>query len=80
MTDKNTPAFPSGLIDPSTPDDAVHSLHNGMTLRQYIAIKAMPVIAAEIYSWKQTLSEPIPKITAKMAYEFADAMMEEGEK
>lgn len=37
MIDTNTggPAFPSGLIDPSTPEDAVQSLHNGMTLRDY---------------------------------------------
>jgi hypothetical protein len=33
------PAFPSGLIDPATPEDAVDSLHKGMTLRQYAAIK-----------------------------------------
>lgn len=43
MSDTNTggPAFPSGLIDPSTPNDAVQSLHNGMTLRDYFAAKAM---------------------------------------
>ncbi len=41
MTEIETggPAFPSGLIDPSTPEDAVQPLHSGMTLRQYAAIK-----------------------------------------
>jgi hypothetical protein len=39
LTVMDKPAFPSGLIDPATPEDAVHSLHKGMTLRQYAAIK-----------------------------------------
>ena len=43
MSNTNTggPAFPSGLIDPSTPEDAVQSWHNGMTLRDYFAAKAL---------------------------------------
>jgi hypothetical protein len=42
MSNTNTggPAFPSGLIDLSTPEDAVHSLHNGMTLHDYFAAHA----------------------------------------
>lgn len=48
MSTQNTggPAFPSGLIDPSTPDDAVQSLHKGMTLRDYAAIKVLAGFAA----------------------------------
>ena len=72
MSNTNTggPAFPSGLIDPSTPEDAVQSLHNGMTLRDYFAAKAMqgmlacpvqPQSGADMY--------------ARDAYFVADAML-----
>lgn len=71
MSDKNTPAFPVLIVD--RPEELLH--FNGMSLRDYFAAKAMPVIAAEVYSWKERLDAPIPKITAKMAYEFADEMM-----
>jgi hypothetical protein len=61
----NEPAFPSGLIDPSTPDDAVQSLHKGMTLRDYFAAKAMSEM-----TWRTKSG------SAKECYEMADAMME----
>jgi hypothetical protein len=72
MSNTNTggPAFPSGLIDPSTPEDAVQSLHNGMALRDYFAAKAMqgmlacpvqPQSGADLY--------------ARDAYFVADAML-----
>jgi len=44
----NPPAFPSGLIDPSTPEDQVQPLHNGMTLRDYFAAKAMQAIVSTV--------------------------------
>lgn len=71
MSNTNTggPAFPfSG-------EPGVEPGCSGMTLRDYFAAKAMPMIAAEIYSWKQQIEEPIQEITAKMAYEMADAMI-----
>ena len=50
----------------------------GMTLRDYFAAKAMMVVAKEIYSWgKQIVGDDIPTVSAKMAYEFADAMLAE---
>jgi hypothetical protein len=75
MSNTNTggPAFPSGLIDPSTPEDAVQSLHNGMTLRDYFAAKAMQGILAGTHPIvKET--EPLPTV-ARVAYAQADAML-----
>lgn len=60
------PAFPSGLIDPSTPEDAVQSLHNGMTLRDYFAAKAMPQMLALCGT---------RDVAAVEAYRIADAML-----
>lgn len=42
MNNINTggPAFPSGLIDPSTPQDAVQPIYPGMTMRDYFAARA----------------------------------------
>jgi hypothetical protein len=77
MSNTNTggPAFPSGLIDPSTPEDAVQSLHNGMTLRDYFAAKAMH-IAWEAYD-KGYTGEPedVTNSVTKHAYQIADAML-----
>lgn len=64
--DTGGPAFPSGLIDPSTPEDAVQSVHPGMTLRDYFAAKAMQGILFEGLD---------PEQTAKHAYDMADAML-----
>lgn len=58
MNDTNItggPAFPSGLIDPSTPEDAVQSLHRGMSLREYFAAHANPA-----------LYKPLETLTAKL--------------
>ena len=70
------PAFPSGLIDPSTPDDAVQSLHNGMTLRDYFAAKAMQSTLAD-NSYVERTQTPAEwlAIVAKASYEMADAML-----
>ncbi len=48
MSEKNTggPAFPSGLIDPSTPQDAVQPIFPGMTLRDYFAAKSLQGLLA----------------------------------
>jgi hypothetical protein len=72
MSNTNTggPAFPSGLIDPSTPEDAVQSLHNGMTLRDYFAAKAMNALILEVADWKY-----MPNDISKFAYIQADAML-----
>jgi hypothetical protein len=70
MSNTNTggPAFPSGLIDPSTPEDAVQSLHNGMTLRDYFAAKAMQGMMHDV-------SQPVGEVIAEWAYQVADAML-----
>ena len=67
MSEINTggPAFPSGLIDPSTPQDAVQPIYPGMTLRDYFAAKAMQVLRNDLSAeW-----------IAMRAYEMADAML-----
>jgi hypothetical protein len=73
MSNTNTggPAFPSGLIDPSTPEDAVQSLHNGMTLRDYFAAKAMQSILDQ----KDAHDGRECDSAAWMAYRMADAML-----
>lgn len=66
------PAFPSGLIDPSTPDDAVQSLHKGMTLRDYFAAKAMQAL---IIANGPSPSGGWPTYAERTAYTIADAML-----
>ena len=65
------PAFPSGLIDPSTPEDAVQSLHNGMTLRDYFAAKAMQAIIARA---DDRFTTTVDFVGGK-SYQYADAML-----
>ena len=72
-------AFPAGFIDPATPEDAVHPMHSGMTLRDYFAAKAMQMTLTEL--WAQAVREgaphktPIGDIAAKFSYEVADGML-----
>lgn len=47
----------------------------GMTLRDYFAAKAMPIVAAEVYCLGRLQGIAVPDLTAKMAYEFADALL-----
>jgi hypothetical protein len=44
-------------------------------LRDEIALAALPSIICEIYSWRYTVEGGIPPIAAKLAYEYAEAMM-----
>ena len=72
MSNTNTggPAFPSGLIDPSTPQDAVQPIYPGMTLRDYFAAKAMQALLS------QNLGGAIrDEMLAGFAYAMADAMI-----
>ncbi len=66
------PAFPSGLIDPSTPEDAVQSLHIGMTLRDYFAAKAMQGL---VHHFDFGTFRDDPTRLALWSYDAADAMM-----
>jgi hypothetical protein len=77
-TDKTGgPAFPSGLIDPSTPEDAVQSLHSGMTLLDYFAAKAMQAFIEKSASGTcfGTNYQENNLIFSVAAYAMADAMM-----
>ena len=58
MNDKNISAFP---VNGYSPD------FNGMTLRDYFAAKALPVVMPD--------NRAYPSDAAKAAYQFADAML-----
>ena len=64
------PAFPCGLIDPSTPQDAVEPIYPGMTLRDYFAAKAM-----QTYMINEVWNPDTYKGAAITAYRVADAML-----
>ena len=67
------PAFP-GLH----PSAECRYREDGMNLRDYFAAKAMPMVAAEFYAQRQVLeSGTVPQLAAKVACEFADAMLAE---
>ena len=80
--DTGGPAFPGGLIDPSTPEDAVQSLHVGMTLRDYFAAKALAGLLTnddltyEDEKLRRENYKEFCKDFAWSAYEMADAMLE----
>jgi hypothetical protein len=65
------PAFPSTLQ--YFPDDTSYHDHQGMTLRDYFAAKAMQSLLASIESGNEHQVPLIPNI----AYEIADAMLRE---
>lgn len=73
MSKQNTggTAFPSGLIDPTTPEDAIYPIHVGMTLRDYFAAKAMQAYCSDP-SYRKDCDQAE---TAAAAYEMADAMI-----
>ena len=73
MSEINTggPAFPSGLIDPSTPQDAVQPIYPGMTLRDYFAAKAMQALVSSPHCPGSFAAEPV----TESAYDIADAML-----
>jgi hypothetical protein len=81
MIDKGGPAFPSGLIDPSTPQDAVQPIFPGMTLRDYFAAKAMAALYQSHYVYKFTGTSRAPEFQKLMdelaedAYGIADSML-----
>jgi len=74
MTDKTTPAFPvSALVynyDDKAPDTI---LHDGMTLRDYFAAKAMEGFIA--YATQKGIYVPPDDELASTSYQLADAMM-----
>ena len=72
MTDKTIPAFPSGLIDPATPEDAIQSIHNGMALRDYFAAKALEGFISIL---DPRGGEPHWNLIAADSYKAADAML-----
>ncbi len=66
--DTSGPAFPVTL--PSGESYQGHLPHDGMTLRDYFAAKALQGICAHPDTWGRQTNE-----IAKAAYELADAML-----
>jgi hypothetical protein len=80
MSNTNTggPAFPSGLIDPSTPEDAVYPLHRGLSIRDYFAAKAMQIMWDAYdkgYCGLNNNDAPNVEVIAQASYSMADAML-----
>lgn len=71
MTEHNNPpAFPT--------KQPLSSDFLGLTMLDHFAGLAMPAIATEIYSWSRELTGgTVAELTAKMAYEMANAMLKE---
>mgnify|MGYP000151945870 CR=1 FL=1 len=63
-------AFPSGMIDPSTPEDAIQAVDKGMSLRDFFAAKAMQGLLA---AWAHGVPEP--EAIALASYRYADDML-----
>ena len=85
MTNTKTggPAFPSGMIDPSTPEDAVLPIHVGMTLLDYFAAHA-PITLDDAVQFLDTyggeVTGPWPpqevlRTLADLRVEYAKAIM-----
>lgn len=66
MKDTGGPAFPR---------DHVHMGHNGMTLRDYFAAKAMQTLLGSEYTSKHGLHEGWMYAMAHESYMVADAML-----
>jgi hypothetical protein len=73
--DTGGPAFPSGLIDPSTPEDAVQPIYPGMTLRDYFAAKVLSSMLAPNPVTGQFAQVAEFEYCADNAYKMADAML-----
>lgn len=73
MNEKQTggTAFPSGLVDPATPDDAIQAIEKGMTLRDYFAAKAMQGLVAGAQHDEQINLHG----AAEWSYNMSDAML-----
>jgi hypothetical protein len=69
--DNGGPAFPCDVFDPEVngPEQ-----HEGMTLRDYFAAKAMTSLIGML-PWVTTAKDGEPSVIAKRAYEVADAML-----
>ena len=74
MQVSNEPAFPSGLMSDDSKPNEVSSLHNGITIRDYFAAKAMQ---AYIEAHNRPTSTSMRNEIVSLSYAFADAMLKE---
>ena len=77
MNNTNTggPAFPRPFSVDDADTDISYPAHIGMTLRDYFAAKAMQGFAAHPVGATKKYSETGPQANARLAYEYADAML-----
>lgn len=74
----NPPAFPRAYSrQPPGDDDRAERAHEGMTLRDWFAGEALPVVAMP-NSFGEKCTDP--RQLAALAYKLADAMLEERQK
>lgn len=75
IKDKSGPAFPVAL--PSGESYQGHLPHDGMTLRDYFAAKAMAALSPTYWEAQDEYEsgEDLIKCLAESAYEMADAML-----
>ena len=72
---KNIPAFPGvAYKEPVGGGAHMMTIIGGMTLRDYFAGKAIPVVLSQLWQMGEHES-PIPPLAAKFSYEIADAML-----
>ena len=73
------PAFPMArvtvLAEDGTPNEAASLTHDGMTLRDYFAAKAMQAVVTGSMADGSRLCGGEDVIFARVAYKFADAML-----
>lgn len=71
------PAFPTARVTINGLDaqDGIECFGPGLSLRDYFAARAMPVVMQVFWNEPGTHASPIPHIVAKFAYEQADAML-----
>lgn len=72
----NPPAFPSHYGDPELTDPRNRVSCGGMTLRDYFAGQVLPTVVADLGQDRNDHPpEDLPRLCAKAAYMFADAML-----
>ena len=72
MQVNNEPAFPSGLMSYDSKPHEVSALHNGITIRDYFAAKAM-----QAYIEDHNRPTSMRNEIVSLSYAFADAMLKE---
>ena len=71
-------AFPGGKVSESSDENYGEPFNSGMTLRDYLAAKAMVSMGHSMSHYRN--DNEMNKVIAKSAYRVADAMLQERKK